>query len=137
MRDELSSTNEKLEKSRKKIQAELEDATIDLEAQRSKVMELEKKQRNFDKILSEEKAISARISEERDNAEREAREKETKLLSMTRALEDSLAQVEELERQKKALQVELEDVVSSQVSFLTCHLKKKSIFVTIISKMEM
>ncbi len=113
MRDELSSTNEKLEKSRKKIQAELEDATIDLEAQRSKVMELEKKQRNFDKILSEEKAISARISEERD-----------KLLSMTRALEDSLAQVEELERQKKALQVELEDVVSSQVSFLTYPLKK-------------
>lgn len=35
---------------KKKIQAELEDANIDLEAQRAKVLELEKKQKSFDKV---------------------------------------------------------------------------------------
>ena len=35
---------------KKKIQAELEDTNIELEAQRAKVMELEKKQKSFDKV---------------------------------------------------------------------------------------
>lgn len=48
--EELTVINDKLEKSKKKIAAELEDANIDLEAQRSKVVELEKKQKNFDKV---------------------------------------------------------------------------------------
>ncbi|KAH8409637.1 hypothetical protein KR215_004167, partial [Drosophila sulfurigaster] len=74
---ELMAQNDGLDKSKKKIQSELEDATIELEAQRTKVLELKKKQKNFDKILAEEKAISEQIAQERDTAEREAREKET------------------------------------------------------------
>lgn len=53
--EELQAANDKLDKSKKKLQAELEDSNIDLETQRAKVIELEKKQRNFDKVLSEEK----------------------------------------------------------------------------------
>jgi myosin protein heavy chain len=53
--EELQAANDKLDKSKKKLQAELEDTNIDLEAQRAKVLELEKKQRNFDKVLAEEK----------------------------------------------------------------------------------
>lgn len=53
--EELQATNDKLEKGKKKLQSELEDLTIDLESQRTKVVELEKKQRNFDKVLAEEK----------------------------------------------------------------------------------
>ena len=52
---------------------------MELESQRTKVLDLEKKQRNFDKVLMEEKTISERYAIERDNAEREAREKETKV----------------------------------------------------------
>lgn len=48
--EELIAANDKLEKSKKKIAAELEDANIELETQRSKVIELEKKQKNFDKV---------------------------------------------------------------------------------------
>lgn len=55
--EELQTANDKLDKSKKKLQTELEDLNIDLEAQRAKVLELEKKQRNFDKILAEEKVI--------------------------------------------------------------------------------
>lgn len=56
----------------------MEDTTVELESQRTKVLDLEKKQRNFDKVLAEEKAVSDRYANERDLAEREAREKETK-----------------------------------------------------------
>jgi myosin protein heavy chain len=55
--EELQAANDKLDKSKKKLQAELEDSNIDLEAQRAKVLELEKKQRNFDKVLAEEKVM--------------------------------------------------------------------------------
>lgn len=55
--EEYRAANDKLDKSKKKLQAELEDLNIDLEAQRAKVLELEKKQRNFDKILAEEKVV--------------------------------------------------------------------------------
>lgn len=53
--EEYRAANDKLDKSKKKLQAELEDLNIDIAAQRAKVLELEKKQRNFDKILAEEK----------------------------------------------------------------------------------
>merc|ERR1711936_1525367 len=89
--EELQSANEKLDKSKKKMSAELDDANIELNSHRSKVLELEKKQRNFDKILAEEKMNGERISTERDNAERDAREKETKLLNLNRGMEEMQA----------------------------------------------
>merc|ERR1719223_1865814 len=98
--DELQMTNDKLEKSKKKMSAELDDANIELDSHRSKVLELEKKQRNFDKILAEEKMNGERISTERDNAERDAREKETKLLNLNRGMDDLQAQLDESERSK-------------------------------------
>lgn len=65
-------------------------------------------------MLAEEKSISARYAEERDRAEAEAREKETKALSMTRALDEALEAKEELERVNKQLRAEMEDLMSSK-----------------------
>merc|ERR1719427_848478 len=110
----MQSANEKLDKSKKKIAAELEDSSVELDQHRSKVQELEKKQRNFDKILAEEKMNGERISTERDNAERDAREKETKLLNLNRSLEELQASLDESERSRRQLQVELDDVVNTQ-----------------------
>ncbi|XP_044734000.1 myosin heavy chain, non-muscle isoform X1 [Chrysoperla carnea] len=112
--EELQAANDKLDKSKKKIQAELEDANIDLEVQRSKLVELEKKQKIFDKVLAEEKAVSEQIAQERDAAEREAREKETRVLSLTRELDEASEKLEELERVRRQLQGELDDLVNSQ-----------------------
>ncbi|XP_054012979.1 myosin heavy chain, non-muscle isoform X2 [Hylaeus anthracinus] len=117
--EELQAANDKLDKSKKKIQAELEDSTIELEAQRAKVLELEKKQKNFDKfeelsVLAEEKAVSEQYAEQRDAAEREAREKETRVLSLTRELDEMNEKVEELERVRRGLQSELDELVNNQ-----------------------
>lgn len=65
-------------------------------------------------MLAEEKNISARYAEERDRAEAEAREKETKALSLARALEEALEAKEELERVNKQLRTEMEDLMSSK-----------------------
>ncbi|GFY78830.1 myosin heavy chain, non-muscle [Trichonephila inaurata madagascariensis] len=112
--EELQAADDKLSKSKKKLQSEVEDLNMELESQRTKVSELEKKQRKFDQLLAEEKAVSERIAQERDNAERESREKETKILSLTRAFDDSQDKLEELERLRKQLQMELDELVNSQ-----------------------
>ncbi|KAH0632072.1 hypothetical protein JD844_020133 [Phrynosoma platyrhinos] len=120
--EEKAASYDKLEKTKNRLQQELDDLVVDLDNQRQLVSNLEKKQKKFDQarilsplyMLAEEKNISSKYAEERDRAEAEAREKETKALSLARALEEALEAKEELERANKALRVEMEDLVSSK-----------------------
>ncbi|XP_026538172.1 myosin-10-like isoform X3 [Notechis scutatus] len=112
--DERVQACDKLEKGRTRLQQELDDVIVALDQQRQVVSALEKKQKKFDQMLAEEKLISARHAEERDRAEADAREKETKVLSLSRALEEALEIREEMERQNKQLRAEMDDLVSSK-----------------------
>uniref|UniRef100_A0A8B9LX90 Myosin-11-like n=1 Tax=Astyanax mexicanus TaxID=7994 RepID=A0A8B9LX90_ASTMX len=112
--EEKAAAYDKLEKTKNRLQQELEDILMDLDNQRQLVSNLEKKQKKFDQMLAEEKSISAKYADERDRAEAEAREKETKALSLARALEEAQDSREELERANKALRAEMEDLVSSK-----------------------
>uniref|UniRef100_A0A8C7E6R1 Myosin heavy chain 10 n=1 Tax=Naja naja TaxID=35670 RepID=A0A8C7E6R1_NAJNA len=112
--EEKAMAFDKLEKTKNRLQQELDDLMVDLDHQRQIVSNLEKKQKKFDQMLAEEKNISARYAEERDRAEAEAREKETKALSLARALEEALEAKEEFERQNKQLRTEMEDLMSSK-----------------------
>uniref|UniRef100_A0A3B3TWZ6 Myosin, heavy chain 11a, smooth muscle n=1 Tax=Poecilia latipinna TaxID=48699 RepID=A0A3B3TWZ6_9TELE len=112
--EEKASAYDKLEKTKNRLQQELEDTLMDLDNQRQIVSNLEKKQKKFDQMLAEEKSISSKYADERDRAEAEAREKETKALSLARALEEAQDTREELERANKALRVEMEDLISSK-----------------------
>ncbi|XP_061088261.1 myosin-11a isoform X1 [Conger conger] len=112
--DEKASAYDKMEKTKNRLQQELEDLMMDLDNQRQLVSNLEKKQKKFDQMLAEEKSISNKFADERDRAEAEAREKETKALSLARALEEAQDSREELERVNKALRTEMEDLVSSK-----------------------
>uniref|UniRef100_A0A9J7YLG1 Myosin, heavy chain 11a, smooth muscle n=1 Tax=Cyprinus carpio carpio TaxID=630221 RepID=A0A9J7YLG1_CYPCA len=112
--EEKAAAYDKLEKTKNRLQQELEDTLMDLDNQRQLVSNLEKKQKKFDQMLAEEKSISNKYADERDRAEAEAREKETKALSLARALEEAQEAREELERANKALRAEMEDLVSSK-----------------------
>ncbi|XP_051940752.1 myosin-10 isoform X1 [Hippocampus zosterae] len=112
--EEKAMTMDKMEKTKNRLQQELDDLAVDLDHQRQIVSNLEKKQKKFDQMLAEEKTVSARYAEERDRAEAEAREKDTKALSMARALEEALEAKEELERFNKQLRAEMEDLMSSK-----------------------
>lgn len=65
-------------------------------------------------MLAEERAVSAKSAEERDRAEAELREKETKVLALMKMLEDKQEALQEAERTVKALRVEMEDLISSK-----------------------
>lgn len=65
-------------------------------------------------MLAEEKSISTRYAEERDKAEAEAREKETRALNLARELETMTTLKDELDRTNKQLKAEMEDLVSSK-----------------------
>ncbi|XP_009873030.1 PREDICTED: myosin-9 isoform X1 [Apaloderma vittatum] len=112
--EEKTAAYDKLEKTKTRLQQELDDLAVDLDHQRQIVSNLEKKQKKFDQLLAEEKNISARYAEERDRAEAEAREKETKALSLARALEEAIEQKAELERVNKQFRTEMEDLMSSK-----------------------
>lgn len=80
---------------------------------------MEKKQKNFDKTLAEERAVAERNAAERDAAEREAREKETRVLSLSREKDEAAEKIEELERIKRQLQAELDELVNNQGTLLS------------------
>lgn len=65
-------------------------------------------------MLAEEKNISTRYAEERDKAEAEAREKETRALNLARELEAMTTLKDELDRSNKQLKAEMENLVSSK-----------------------
>uniref|UniRef100_A0A4W4HTS8 Myosin-9 n=1 Tax=Electrophorus electricus TaxID=8005 RepID=A0A4W4HTS8_ELEEL len=112
--DERNLAYDKLDKTKTRIQQELDDLIVDQDHLRQIVSNLEKKQKKFDQMLAEEKSISARYAEERDRAEAEAREKETRALALTRELEAIMDQRVEMDRTNKLLRAEMEDLVSSK-----------------------
>ncbi|XP_012723291.2 myosin-9 isoform X1 [Fundulus heteroclitus] len=112
--EEKCAAYDKLDKTKTRLQQELDDLLVDQDHLRQIVSNLEKKQKKFDQMLAEEKNISARYAEERDRAEAEAREKETRALALTRELESLMDIKEELDRNNKLLRAEMEDLVSSK-----------------------
>ncbi|XP_056607734.1 myosin-11 [Triplophysa dalaica] len=112
--EEKTAAYEKLERTKNNLQQELEDVLLDLDNQKQLVSNLEKKQRKFDQMLADEKTISNKYAEERDRAEAEAREKETKCLAFIRALEEAQGSLRELEKHNKTLRTEMEDLISSK-----------------------
>ncbi|XP_063048470.1 myosin-9 isoform X1 [Engraulis encrasicolus] len=112
--EERCAAFDKLDKTKTRLQQELDDMVVDQDHLRQIVSNLEKKQKKFDQMLAEEKSISSRFAEERDRAEAEAREKETRALALTRELETISDMKDELDRANKLLRAEMEDLVSSK-----------------------
>uniref|UniRef100_A0A8C5EFH5 Myosin-9 n=1 Tax=Gouania willdenowi TaxID=441366 RepID=A0A8C5EFH5_GOUWI len=105
---------DKLEKTKTRLQQELDDVLVDQDHLRQIVSNLEKKQKKFDQMLAEEKSISSRYAEERDRAEAEAREKDTRALALARELDALMDIKDELDRNNKMLRAEKEDLLSSK-----------------------
>ncbi|MED6286786.1 Myosin-9 [Characodon lateralis] len=112
--EEKTAAYDKLDKTKTRLQQELDDLLVDQDHLRQIVSNLEKKQKKFDQMLAEEKAISTKYAEERDKAEVEAREKETRALNLARELETMTGLKEELDRTNKLLKAEMEGLVSSK-----------------------
>jgi hypothetical protein len=97
--EELTVANEKPERSEKNAAAKIERTKIDPETQMQKVTELKKE--NVDKKLIEEEQV----------AERQVRARETQVPSLSRELNESNIKVEELERIRRRLQAERDELL--------------------------
>ncbi|XP_055008605.1 myosin-11-like isoform X2 [Boleophthalmus pectinirostris] len=111
---EKASSLDKLERSRVRLQQELEDVLMELETQRQLSASLDKKQRRFDQLLLEERAVSSRTAEERDRAEAEVRDRETRILALTRTLEETQGALQDSDRNMRSLRAEMEELLSSK-----------------------
>ncbi len=78
---------------------------LNLERERTNALNYEKKQKKFDQLLNDEKNVSERLAAERDNAEKNARQNETKVLSLTHQVEELEDNLADSERVRKQLQV--------------------------------
>ena len=58
--------------------------------------------------------VHCRLALERDQAERDSRDKETRILNLSRELEDAHVRIEDLDRQRASQARELDDLVSSK-----------------------
>uniref|UniRef100_A0A8C5AH92 Myosin, heavy chain 11b, smooth muscle n=1 Tax=Gadus morhua TaxID=8049 RepID=A0A8C5AH92_GADMO len=112
--EEKASACEKLERSRSRLQQEHEDLLGELDGRRQLLATLEKKQKKFDQMLGEERLASSRQVEQRERAEAELREKETKMLALGRTLKEKEEVLEEMEKSMKSMRTEMEELLSSQ-----------------------
>ncbi|KAM9857328.1 myosin-9-like [Aulostomus maculatus] len=112
--EERNAAYDKLDKTKTRLQQELDDLMVDQDHLRQIVSNLERKQKKFDQMLAEEKTISTQYADERDKAEAEAREKETRALTLARELDTMTDLKDELDRANKMLKAEMEDLVSSK-----------------------
>ncbi|XP_061627681.1 myosin-9a [Phyllopteryx taeniolatus] len=112
--EEKTAAYDKLDKTKTRLQRELDDLTVDQDNLRQVVSNLERKQKKFDQMLAEEKTISSQYAEERDRAEADAREKDTRALTLARELETMTDLKDELDRVNKLLKAEMDELVSSK-----------------------
>ncbi|XP_077433098.1 uncharacterized protein myh14 isoform X6 [Vanacampus margaritifer] len=105
---------DRVERQRERLREEIEDMTLALQRERQNCTALEKRQKKFDQCLAEEKAVGTRLAEEKDRAEADSRDKETRYLALSRALQEVQDQRDELERSNKQLRMEMEQLVNQQ-----------------------
>ncbi|KAL1004978.1 hypothetical protein UPYG_G00052930 [Umbra pygmaea] len=109
----IEATNSKcasLEKTKQRLQGEVEDLMIDVERANAMAANLDKKQRNFDKVLAEWKQKYEEGQAELEGAQKEARSLSTELFKIKNSYEESLDHLETLKRENKNLQQEISDL---------------------------
>ncbi|ELR46061.1 Myosin-7, partial [Bos mutus] len=99
-----------LEKTKHRLQNEIEDLMVDVERSNAAAAALDKKQRNFDKILAEWKQKYEESQSELESSQKEARSLSTELFKLKNAYEESLEHLETFKRENKNLQEEISDL---------------------------
>nr|XP_019956885.1 PREDICTED: myosin-1-like [Paralichthys olivaceus] len=89
---------------------EIEDLMVDVERSNAAAAVLDKKQRNFDKVLSEWKQKYEESQCELESSQKEARSLSTELFKLKNSYEESIDHLETMKRENKNLQEEISDL---------------------------
>merc|ERR1712121_359797 len=98
-------------KSKQKIHAEIEEMNINLDQAQILNSQMEKKARQFDKIVAEWKRKVDGMSMDLDVAQKECRNASSDLFRVKSAYEESVAQLDEVRRENKTLSNEIKDIM--------------------------
>merc|ERR1719232_298085 len=100
-----------IERAKGKIGAEIEEMTVNLDQAQILNNAMEKKARQFDKIVGEWKRKVDALAMDLDVAQKECRNASSDLFRVKSAYEESLAQLEEVRRENKTLSNEIKDIM--------------------------
>ncbi|XP_015250028.1 PREDICTED: myosin-7B-like [Cyprinodon variegatus] len=106
-----------LEKTKQRLQADNDDLTAQLERSTAANLALDKKQRTFDKLLSDWKMKFEESQMELETSQRDSRSLSTELFKLKSSYEEALDHLETVKRENKNLQdeiLELTDQISEE-----------------------
>merc|ERR1711992_452578 len=109
--DNLSAKLGNIEKGKGKLQAEINEAAVNLDQAVILNNLMEKKAKQFDKLLGEWKAKAAGLGMDLDVAQMECRNASSELFKVKNAYEEGVAQLEEVRRENKVLSNEIKDIM--------------------------
>merc|ERR1712088_1156629 len=107
----LQAKYNQIDRSRGKIGAELEEMTVNLDQAQILNNLMEKKAKQFDKIVGEWKRKVDGLATDLDVAQKECRNASSELFKIKAAYEESLNQLEEVRRENKTLSNEIKDIM--------------------------
>merc|ERR1719418_422995 len=107
----LQSKYNQIDRSRGKIGAELEEMTVNLDQAQILNNLMEKKAKQFDKIVGEWKRKVDGLATDLDVAQKECRNASSELFKIKAAYEESLNQLDEVRRENKTLSNEIKDIM--------------------------
>merc|ERR1739838_1190114 len=107
----LTAKYNQIDRSRGKIGAELEEMTVHLDQAQILNNLMEKKAKQFDKIVGEWKRKVDGLATDLDVAQKECRNASSELFKIKAAYEESLNQLDEVRRENKTLSNEIKDIM--------------------------
>ncbi|KAI6219617.1 hypothetical protein M3Y99_01645300 [Aphelenchoides fujianensis] len=111
--DDAAVARDRADRGKKKLQEELDDLAHELETTRAANREFEKMQRKFDQHQTEDRNALQAALRERDAFAQAVRDQESKILLLDKNLEAIQEQKNEMERNMRTLQLELDEMISS------------------------
>jgi len=109
--EQLSLKLQQLEKAKSKLSADAQEMAIQLDQAQILNAAMEKKAKQFDRIVGEWKAKVDGLGMDLDNAQNETRNVSSELFRVKSAYDESVIQLEEVRRENKMLSNEIKDIM--------------------------
>jgi len=109
--EQLSLKLQQLEKAKSKLAADAQEMSIQLDQAQILNAAMEKKAKQFDRIVGEWKAKVDGLGMDLDNAQNETRNISSELFRVKSAYDESILQLEEVRRENKMLSNEIKDIM--------------------------
>merc|ERR1712228_603750 len=100
-----------LEKAKAKIQTDIDEMAAQADAAHLLNNSMEKKAKQFDKIVGEWKLKSDSLSMDLDTAQKDCRNASSELFRIKNAYEESILQLDEVRKENKLLSNEIKDIM--------------------------